>query len=69
MKDYIFGILTLLIMVVCGYKMYNEYHTNTMYKVHILELRAKKNATASMAKQTLYQDSIDTLIEEWLFHE
>ena len=69
MKDSLIGFITLFIMVVVGANMYTQYQTNTKFKTEVMELKEKQRSTESIELQSIYQDSINAIVDEWLMTE
>lgn len=68
MKNLIIIILSFLLgfAIVINQYLRAEYQRNTQYKLRIMELQEKRNNTASMALETIYNDSINNTVKCWL---
>lgn len=69
MKNYLKDLVVLLsFLVVLGCNIYymQRYNHEIQYKKRIIELTEKRNNTVSMTLETVYQDSIDNVLDEWL---
>lgn len=69
MKKYLVEIIEVVAIIVSlslNYCLISEVTKQYQYKKRITELTIKRNSTSSMALYTVYQDSINNAVQNWL---
>ena len=69
MKNYLkdlFVLLAFTVTLFCTIYYMQLYNHEIQYKKRIIELTEKRNNTVSVALETVYQDSINNVLDEWL---
>ena len=72
MKQYLLDLLIFLCLGVSltfNFYLLQKYNQNLQYKERVLELIVKRNNTVSLAKESLYTDSIYNIVNDWLKNE
>ena len=69
MKQYLLDLLIFLclgISLTLNFYLLQKYNNQLQYKKRVLELKVKRNNTVSLAKESLYTDSINNTVKDWL---
>lgn len=69
MKKYLLDLvifLSLGISLTLNFYFLQKYNNQLQYKKRVLELMEKRNNTVSLAKESLYTDSINNTVYDWL---
>lgn len=69
MKKYLLDLvifLSLGISLTLNFYLLEKYNNQLQYKKRVLELIEKRNNTVSLAKESLYTDSINNTVNDWL---
>lgn len=69
MKQYLLDLLIFLclgISLTLNFYLIQKYNNQLQYKKRVLELMEKRNNTVSLAKESLYTDSINNTVNDWL---
>ena len=69
MKKYLLDLvifLSLGISLTLNFYFLQKYNNQLQYKKRVLELIEKRNNTVSLAKESLYTDSINNTVKNWL---
>jgi hypothetical protein len=69
MKKYLLDLLIFLclgISLTLNFYLLEKYNNQLQYKKRVLELIEKRNNTVSLAKESLYTDSINNTVNDWL---
>lgn len=72
MKKYLLDLvifLSLGISLTLNFYLLHKYSNQLQYKKRVLELMEKRNNTVSLAKESLYTDSINNTVNDWLKHD
>lgn len=72
MKQYLLDLLIFLclgISLTLNFYLLEKYNNQLQYKKRVLELKVKRNNTVSLAKESLYTDSINNTVNDWLNNE
>lgn len=72
MKKYLLDLvifLSLGISLTLNFYLLEKYNNQLQYKKRVLELKVKRNNTVSLAKESLYTDSINNTVNDWLNNE
>ena len=69
MKQYLLDLLIFLclgISLTLNFYLLQKYNNQLQYKKRVLELMEKRNNTVLLAKESLYTDSINNTVKDWL---
>lgn len=69
MEKYLVSIITVVLLLVSlslNYYLLGYSTKQLQFKKEILELTEKRNSTSSLALETVYQDSINNAVLNWL---
>lgn len=72
MKKYLIRLTVFLsigISLTLNFYLLEKYNNQLQYKKRVLELKVKRNNTVSLAKESLYTDSINNTVNDWLNNE